>query len=115
MRTANGSGEPRRHHRVPEFYLQRFGDDAEQIRVAARDRRTAYTTSVTRAATERDYYTVETTTGERSQDVERLLARIETHGATALLLAATSTLARTELDARHQALRARLPGHDHRH
>jgi hypothetical protein len=31
------------------------------------------------------------------------------------VLAATITLARTELDARHQALLARPPGHDHRH
>jgi hypothetical protein len=31
------------------------------------------------------------------------------------ILAATTTLARTELDARHQALLARPPGHDHRH
>jgi nitrile hydratase accessory protein len=62
---------------------------------------------------------------ERESFRQRLIARIAedetrrywTSWAAALedVLAATTTLARTELDARHQALLARPPGHDHRH
>ena len=63
--------EPRRHHRVPEFYLRRFADAAGQIRVVARDGSKAFTTSTEKAAAERDFYTVETTTGEQSQNVDK--------------------------------------------
>jgi hypothetical protein len=71
---------------VPAFYLRRFASDQEQVRVVARDASKAFTTSAEKAATERDFYAVETVTGELSQKVETFLGeRIEGPGAEALV------------------------------
>jgi hypothetical protein len=75
--------EPRRHHLLPQFYLRRFANDADQIKVMARDGQKSFVTSVAKAAAETDFYTVETTEGP-SQDVEKLLSRIEDLGAQAI-------------------------------
>jgi len=69
---------------MPQFYLRRFADANDQVSVVSRDLKKRFTTSVAKAAAETDFYAVETTTGEKSQEIEKFLSVIETHAARAL-------------------------------
>ena len=75
--------EPRRHHLLPQFYLRRFADEGEHLAVVSRDLLKRFVSSVAKVAAEGDFYTVETTSGP-SQEVEKLLSRIEDQAAPAL-------------------------------
>jgi hypothetical protein len=68
--------EPRQHHLLPRSYLRRFADTTGRVTVVRRDLKASFTTSIERAARERDFYTVETEHGP-STGVEGMLGRIE--------------------------------------
>src|SRR5262245_41372673 len=67
-----------RHHLVPAFYLRRFSNDKAQIKVVSRDLKHSFVTSITKAASEVDFYATQTADGKTSRDVERLLSQVET-------------------------------------
>jgi uncharacterized protein DUF4238 len=72
-----GMGDPRKHHYVPKFYLRRFANDREQLRVVNREPpHRAYPSSVKDAAAERDFYQVATKDGP-SLAVEAALSELE--------------------------------------
>jgi len=77
--------DPRGHHTVPQLHLRRFANDRDQVRVVDRnDMARTFLASVENVTVERDFYAVETESGELSQEVERLLARLESDAAGAI-------------------------------
>jgi hypothetical protein len=75
-------GQARRHHLVPAFYLRRFADEAGRIRridMSGGNR----VMSVSNAAVETDFYTIQTGDGP-SDEIEKRLSEIETRAADAL-------------------------------
>lgn len=72
----------RRHHIVPRFYLRGWADNRGRVLVVSRrdpsDRRLV---RVEQAAVQTDFYTVEDASGERHDDVEEGLSRIEERAA----------------------------------
>ena len=85
---AHRSGEsrsaPRRHHLVPVFYLKHWADDGK-IRVTDIDKRKSWITTPKRAASENDYYRIESPDLDPEDEppllFEVTLSRIERWGA----------------------------------
>jgi hypothetical protein len=74
-------GRARRHHLVPEFYLRRFADENGRIRRLDMSGGNVVM-SVTNAAVETDFYTIQTGDGP-SDAIEQQLSEIETRAAEA--------------------------------
>ena len=73
-RAASGSG-PKRHHQVPQFYLERFAAKGK-VAVCWRDGK-AYETSPKNVAVESGFYDVPDGMGGISKEVETGLANVE--------------------------------------
>ncbi|NPC68454.1 DUF4238 domain-containing protein [Corallococcus exiguus] len=70
-------GEPIKHHYVPQFYLKRFADVKEQLRVVERKPPCRkYISNVKDVAAERLFYRLETAEGDTLQ-LEKTLSEIE--------------------------------------
>jgi hypothetical protein len=69
--------EPKRHHYVPQWYLRRFANRREQIRVYHRGNGAYFTTSVENAAVQTGFYTIKEASGRESQVVEKVLGDID--------------------------------------
>src|SRR5688500_7539718 len=69
--------EARRHHYVPQFYLRRFADQKDQVRMIRRSTGKVVTTSVSNAAVQVGFYDVETEDGTPRDLVERFLSSVE--------------------------------------
>jgi hypothetical protein len=71
------SGEPRRHHYVPQFLLRRFANAEGQVRTADLRTGRTFVQPVRKAAAAHDFNAIWDEAGNRSQRVERLLAELE--------------------------------------
>lgn len=67
----------KRHHLVPRFYLERFGNPKKQVTVYVRRARRSYVTSILTTAVEAGFYEVRDESGEQSEMVEDALENIE--------------------------------------
>lgn len=73
------TSRPRRHHTIPAFYLRRFANPKSQVVAYRRTTAAKFTTSVTNAAVETDFYAIIDSSGEVSLAVEELLSLVESH------------------------------------
>jgi hypothetical protein len=75
--------DPRRHHLVPRWYLKRFANDKEQLRVIDIKNQKRYVNNVHSVAVEVGFYDLVSSVGV-SLDVEELLSVVESEAAIAL-------------------------------
>lgn len=78
--------EPRRHHYLPQFYLQAFAEDG-MLWVFDREKREYRRQSPLNTAVQKDYYTAVDQAGALNRNLERILADIEGKASQAISLA----------------------------
>ena len=61
----------KRHHQVPVFYLRAFANSKEQVAVQDRTKSAPYYAGIRQVAVENNLYTVETSSGDASDELER--------------------------------------------
>jgi Protein of unknown function (DUF4238) len=97
--------EPRRHHLLPTFYMRSFADDRGKLaampRLGVPGPSDAYTAFPENILAERDYYAITDERGERSQVLEKTLARLEGEASNAMRALLENGLV---LDARGRAV-----------
>jgi hypothetical protein len=67
----------RRHHYLPQFYLRGFGDEEERLWVFDRETVSLRHQGTANIALEKDFYTVTTSDGQRSDQIEKVLSPVE--------------------------------------
>jgi hypothetical protein len=66
------------HHLLPQFYMRKFANAREQVRVVQRDSGSEFTAKTTKVLAQRDYYTVASERAENDHGViEGLYSKIE--------------------------------------
>lgn len=81
--TSSGQQRARRHHLVPQFYLQRFANDDGRVALCRLgDPPAIRVTSVRKAMFQNEFYTVQEPDGTHSDHVESFLANLEGEAAT---------------------------------
>jgi hypothetical protein len=76
---AKKQSEPRRHHLVPRWYLERFATNSGIVAVVDREQGRRYKSSVTKISTEIGYYDVDVPGQPRDLIESQLLAPLEGH------------------------------------
>ena len=78
------SNEPRRQHLVPNFFLRRFANANQQVAVVNRVTGERTVQKTDNVMVEHNFYTFQSTAGEISYELEKLLSGIEGAGGAAI-------------------------------
>ena len=67
----------RRHHYLPKMYLRGFADESERVWVYNRQNNSYIHQGVMNTAVKRDFYTIRDPDGQKSDEIEKVIADIE--------------------------------------